>query len=103
LLGYTLSDPVATPAESVSELTLEDIEQVRRSGLFDADWYLAMYPDVRRAGVDPLLHYISHGAHEGREPSPYFNTRRYQTASPEATLPGVQPLFHYLKNGFLAG
>ena len=27
-------------------------------------------PEVREAGIDPLLHYVRHGAHEGRLPRP---------------------------------
>lgn len=33
---------------------------------FDPDWYLARYPDVRAAGVDPLNHYLEFGKREGR-------------------------------------
>ncbi|MDQ7727293.1 glycosyltransferase [Halomonas sp. SpR8] len=35
---------------------------------FDAEWYLAAYPDVAQAGVDPWEHYQRHGAEEGRLP-----------------------------------
>ncbi|WP_228064351.1 glycosyltransferase [Novilysobacter avium] len=35
---------------------------------FDGAGYLAMYPDVERAGVIPLLHYLRHGRAEGRIP-----------------------------------
>jgi len=41
-----------------------------RSGLFDAGWYLARYPDVAGSGMDPLLHYLRFGIHEGRLPNP---------------------------------
>lgn len=37
-----------------------------RAGLFDADAYLALYPDVAEEGMDPLRHYIFHGKAEGR-------------------------------------
>lgn len=33
-------------------------------GLFDAQAYLARYPDVQEAGLDPLHHYMSHGIRE---------------------------------------
>lgn len=33
---------------------------------FDTSWYLNMYPDVANGDVNPLLHYILHGQHEGR-------------------------------------
>lgn len=42
--------------------------QLKEAGLFDADAYLQLYPDVQAAGVDPLEHYVSHGMTEGRSP-----------------------------------
>lgn len=36
---------------------------------FDPEWYLANYPDVSRAGINPFLHYIKYGRAEGRQPS----------------------------------
>lgn len=39
---------------------------LRRRGIFDADKYCAMYPDVPAAGMDPLEHYVKHGMQEGR-------------------------------------
>jgi chromosome segregation ATPase len=42
---------------------------LKRSGLFDADWYRRRYPDVAQDGMDPVLHYILFGANEGREPN----------------------------------
>ena len=46
------------------------LERLRRSGLFDAEWYLREYTDVAEAGIDPLRHYIEFGAKEGRAPNP---------------------------------
>lgn len=42
---------------------------LRRTGLFDAEWYLKTYKDVADAAADPLRHYVVHGALEGREPN----------------------------------
>jgi len=39
---------------------------LRRRGIFDADKYCDMYPDVPAAGMDPLEHYMKHGMQEGR-------------------------------------
>ncbi|WP_252107675.1 MULTISPECIES: glycosyltransferase [unclassified Halomonas] len=36
------------------------------SETFDAQWYLAAYPDVAAAGVDPWEHFQHHGKREGR-------------------------------------
>lgn len=35
---------------------------------FDAQWYLATYPDIAAAGLDPWEHYQRHGKAEGRLP-----------------------------------
>jgi hypothetical protein len=37
---------------------------------FDKDFYLLANPDVAAAGVDPALHYVTYGYHEGREYKP---------------------------------
>ena len=44
------------------------VARLRESGTFDEDWYLEKYPDVIQTGMDPALHYLMHGALEGREP-----------------------------------
>lgn len=35
-------------------------------GNFDRESYLRRYPDIRAAGVDPMLHFVQHGFGEGR-------------------------------------
>jgi hypothetical protein len=67
--------------------------------LFDRDWYLARYPDVRSAGVDPVLHYLDWGAAEGRNPSPSFDTEWYASGNPDVRRAGLNPLVHYLRYG----
>lgn len=42
---------------------------LKARGLFDADGYLARYPDVSADGMDSVRHYILHGLHEGRSPA----------------------------------
>ncbi|MCT8997415.1 hypothetical protein [Chelativorans intermedius] len=42
---------------------------VRRSGLFDAEWYRSHYPDVAQSDVEPIKHYVLFGAREGRRPN----------------------------------
>lgn len=36
----------------------------------DQDWYLRVNPDVSALGIDATLHYVTHGASEGRSPNP---------------------------------
>ena len=94
-----------TPAEaSTDEAQARGL--LAASELFDAEWYLAEYPDIARAGLEPLRHYLTHGAAEGRDPGPWFDTRFYLSQLPldEGPLPGGQaPLLHYLTAGQAQG
>ena len=68
---------------------------LRHSGLFDYRFYVMRYPDVVRARLNPLMHYIEHGAAEGRDPSARFSTRAYLDAHPEIDPRRVNPLTAY--------
>jgi len=54
-----------------------DATLIRNSGLFDADYYCARYPDVVASGLDPVDHYLQIGAAKGYDPSPLFDTGYY--------------------------
>lgn len=54
----------------MTKVSRDDIERIRASGLFDAEWYLEQYPDVRALGMDPAEHYLWIGAKLGRDPKP---------------------------------
>lgn len=46
----------------------ELLPELPDQNVVDAAWYLATYPDVAAAGVDPQQHYEQHGCAEGRFP-----------------------------------
>ena len=71
----------------------------RLGGLFDAIWYQARYRDVQTSGVDPLTHFVSWGAIEGRDPNRWFDGAWYQEHYPDVALSGMTPLMHYLRSG----
>ncbi|MBL3589735.1 MAG: hypothetical protein JMN24_08070 [gamma proteobacterium endosymbiont of Lamellibrachia anaximandri] len=75
------------------------VNLLKDSGLFDESWYLAEYPDVAEAGVDPIQHYLRYGASEGRNPSPKFDTTFYLTTNPDIAQAEINPLIHYLRYG----
>ena len=79
------------------------LRQIRRSSLFDAEYYLASNPDVRNAGVDPVEHYLIHGWRERRDPSAAFSTSQYLFDHPDVARAGVNPLVHYLRHGLREG
>ena len=67
--------------------------------LFDPEWYLNRYPDVAKAGVDPLEHYLAYGATENRDPNAYFDGVWYLEQNPDVAEAGLHPLLHYLQHG----
>ncbi|WP_386741770.1 hypothetical protein [Luteimonas soli] len=73
--------------------------QIRNSGWFDANWYLASYRDVKEAGVDPVEHYHVHGWREGRNPGPGFDSAYYLDANPDVQRIGEDPLLHFIRHG----
>jgi hypothetical protein len=64
--------------------------------LFDREFYLRTNPDVAAAGVDPLRHYLTHGAAEQRQPHPLFDPAHYLACSPAARS-AENPLLHFLR------
>jgi SAM-dependent methyltransferase len=51
-------------------------------GAFDGAFYLARYPDVAQAGIDPLTHFLTHGWREGRQPNALFSPVTYLQQHP---------------------
>ncbi len=45
---------------------VRELNLLRNRGFFDANAYLARYPDVLATGLDPLRHYVRHGMMEDR-------------------------------------
>jgi len=90
------------PAEGTAPAEAQG-EALRASPLFDADWYLARYPDVPEAGLDPAAHYIRAGAFEGRDPGPLFSSMDYYLANPDVAAAGWPALSHYLMFGQAEG
>lgn len=78
---------------------LLDASLIYTSDLFDANWYLETYKDVAAVGIDPVQHYLSAGASEGRNPSSRFDGNWYLQRYPDVAETGMNPLLHYIKHG----
>ena len=50
---------------------------LKKSVLFDKEWYINKYSDVRKSGIDPYFHYLKYGWKEGRNPSESINGGNY--------------------------
>ena len=59
--------------------------------------------DVAASGTQPLIHYVTVGGVEGRQPLPDFDGDWYLNTHPDVAQSGVNPLIHYLKFGWLEG
>ena len=70
-----------------------------KSDLFDSKYYLKENPDVAKAKVNPILHYLKFGWKEGRNPSAKFDGNEYLNKRPDVRVAGICPLVHYLKFG----
>lgn len=75
------------------------VRKIRKSGLFDRDWYLSRNRDVDQARLDPIRHYVTHGFKEGRDPHPLFDTDWYLENNPDVAAAGVNPLVHFIVFG----
>lgn len=64
--------------------------------LFDRDWYLATYPDVAAAGIDPLAHFLGFPA-ERRNPNALFDSRAWAQA--RELDPTANALADYVEGG----
>jgi len=49
--------------------------------------------------MDPLWHYLDHGAAMGLDPSPLFDTSHYVHSNHDVRSSRLNPLFHYLEYG----
>lgn len=72
---------------------------ISQSPLFDEQWYLNQYPDVRESGMGALEHYLQHGWRAGRSPGPLFDSADYLKRHPDVAASGKEPLSQFLEFG----
>ena len=67
--------------------------------VFDSDWYLWRYPDIRTAGIDAWHHFWAHGLWEGRDPGSWFDSDWYLYRYPDVGNAGEVAFLHFLVSG----
>lgn len=77
----------------------KQIQLITQSSLFDEQWYLNTYPDLKGSIIEPALHYLLYGVAEGRNPSAGFNTMNYIFTYTDVAESGINPLLHFIKFG----
>ncbi|HVE23383.1 MAG TPA: hypothetical protein VNC39_15535 [Acidocella sp.] len=88
-----------TPERPAPDDAAHDEAQLAASGLFDVNYYLAMYPDVRQSGVSAIRHFSAFGWREGRRPNPYFDTSWYALTYLPSPSAAMNPVLHYIAVG----
>ncbi len=84
-------------------LTHPGFKKIKKSGIFDAEFYVGENPDVASLGGDPLVHYYRNGWKEERSPGPLFDLRYYRSQFPEAEKIDGEPLTHFMTKGWRQG
>ncbi len=87
---------------SVASCSIEDIEAILASGLFDETYYRKMVT-ILPMSVDPLHHYLNVGSLNHVSPSADFDAIFYYATVPSSRSSGLPPLVHYLRYGKAAG
>lgn len=80
-----------------------DLRTIRRSPLFDREWYAANHPEIARSGLAPELHYLLHDLPDDWRASPDFSGAVYLELNPEVRADGLNPLVHYEQYGRFIG
>ncbi|MEM9245625.1 MAG: hypothetical protein AAGA67_07795 [Cyanobacteria bacterium P01_F01_bin.153] len=113
IIGAIVGGPLSfAPVLSIATdlLTGEAVADLLGEGLdlwFDRDDYLARYPDIANAEVDPFLHFLQSGALEGRLID-IFDENFYLASNPDVASAVASDgfssgWFHFLTNGFNEG
>lgn len=71
---------------------------LRKSGLFDKEWYLREYPDVATRGVDPIQDYLTPPHPWIRLPNPDFIPSEYAAVNLDVKASDILPAVHYAKH-----
>ncbi|WP_299395902.1 DUF268 domain-containing protein [uncultured Desulfovibrio sp.] len=88
---------------SVTPRQAKEIRDLAAHGAFDRAWYMRAYPDTLSATMDAVSHYVLHGAREGRNPAPWFDSHAYLTQNKDIAAAGMNPFWHYLTFGHAEG
>ncbi|WP_444924280.1 hypothetical protein ACJJH9_03180 [Microbulbifer sp. DLAB2-AF] len=75
------------------------VQLLKDTPLFDAEWYLSHHSDVESIKLTPELHYLRYGWRMGRSPSALFCSVSYQKKYPDVAQSNENPLIHYLRFG----
>ena len=74
-------------------------KKIKQLDLFDEDFYLKKYPNIKNAKISPLNHYLYHGFKENKQPGKLFDNNYYLKKYKDVKNSGENPLVHYVLHG----
>lgn len=77
--------------------------QLTVPALFNAEWYVEQYPEVKQAKIHPYVHFWLFGWYQEYQPMPLFDVRWYVTNYPYFNDQWANPLEHYESIGQFNG
>jgi hypothetical protein len=77
----------------------ENYQLIAKYKYFKKRWYLHEYPDVAKAEVDPIEHYLNVGWKLGYNPSSDFDGEKYLNTYNSVRTANLNPLLHYERYG----
>jgi glycosyltransferase involved in cell wall biosynthesis len=77
----------------------KNLRRIKKSGLFDEEYYFQNNTDVKKSGAEAARHYLVFGGFEGRNPSRLFNSSFYLKNYKDVKESGMNPLLHFILYG----
>lgn len=74
---------------------IKGFRSIKKNNLFDEEFYLSNYKDVKASGMNPIIHYIIYGYKEGKDPNKDFDGVYYSHKYGDALSSKLSPLVHY--------
>lgn len=71
------------------------IKIIKENNLFNHEYYLNRYPDVKSDGMDPLIHFINYGYAGNRKMSPDYDFEEYISKN---NIRDINPFVHFVLN-----
>lgn len=87
------------PRINAEEIENSLVEIIRRSALYNDQWYRSQYSDLSELEVDFARHYLKYGWREGKAPSANFSGKLYLELHTDVANRNINPLIHYEVRG----
>ncbi len=101
--ALVLDGPIVDLLKSTKEIGVSTKSYDLCSEKFDYGFYLRNNGAVIQGDQDPLVHYLTVGWKENRDPAPWFDTSYYLSTYNEVVASGMNPFEYYLTKGRASG